>query len=57
MTKLKIKIDLKELEKDKEINFKERLKFVKFWANYVKTHSDKEWSRQQNILIDSQIGS
>lgn len=31
----------------------ERMKFVEFWANYVRTHSDAEWSRQQNILINS----
>ena len=34
-------------------NKEERLNFVEYWANYVKTHSDKEWSRQQNILINS----
>lgn len=33
----------------------ERLKFVDFWANFVSTHSDREWSSQQKILIDSQI--
>ncbi len=32
---------------------KERLKFVRFWANYVKTHSNKVWSKQQNLLINS----
>jgi len=31
--------------------------FVKYWANWVRTHPDKEWSRQQNIIIDSQIKS
>lgn len=36
-------------------NKEERLNFVKFWANYVKTHSDEGWSEQQNILINSQI--
>jgi len=40
---------------DKEKNRKERLEFVKFWAEYVKTHSDKEWSEQQKVLIDSQF--
>jgi len=40
---------------DKKANLKERMWFVEYWANYVKSHSDKEWSRQQNILIDSQI--
>ena len=36
-------------------NKEDRLNFVKFWANYVKTHSDKKWSKQQNMLIDSQL--
>jgi len=40
---------------DIEKNLVERLEFVKYWANYVKTHSDKEWSEQQNILINAQI--
>jgi hypothetical protein len=37
-------------------NKQDRINFVKFWANYIKTHSDKEWSEQQNIVINSQIG-
>lgn len=36
-------------------NREDRINFVKFWANYIKTHSDKEWSEQQNILIDGQF--
>lgn len=36
-------------------NQEDRLNFVKFWANYIRTHSDKEWSEQQNIVIDGQI--
>ncbi|MBS3074058.1 hypothetical protein J4447_01240 [Candidatus Pacearchaeota archaeon] len=35
-------------------NREDRMNFVKYWAEYVRTHSDKEWSRQQNIVIDSQ---
>jgi len=35
----------------------ERLKWVGFSADYVRTHSDREWSRQQKNLIDSQIQS
>jgi len=50
-------INLEELKSDRQKNSEERMKFVEFWANYVKTHSDKEWSRQQNVLIDSQIES
>ncbi len=35
----------------------ERMKFVEFWAEYVRTHSDVEWSRQQNVLINSCLKS
>lgn len=48
-------IDFEQLKKDKENNFKERLEFVKFWVEYIKTHSDEKWSEQQNIIIDSQF--
>lgn len=34
-------------------NQKQRMKFVDYWAEYVRTHSDKDWSRQQNIIINS----
>ena len=34
---------------------KERMEFIDFWANFVRTHPDREWSGQQKILIDSQI--
>jgi hypothetical protein len=40
---------------DKEQNRKERLEFVRYWAKYVREHSDKEWSRQQKVIIDSQM--
>ena len=50
-----MKIDLNELKKEKEKNFKERLAFVKFWVDYIKGHNDKEWSEQQNIVINSQV--
>jgi len=58
MVKMKaedVKVDLEEMKKFKVENARERLKFIDFWADYIKTHSDKEWSRQQNMLIDSQI--
>lgn len=45
-----------EIEEFREQNKKDRLWFVDFWANYVKTHPDEEWSRQQNVLINSVIG-
>lgn len=34
---------------------KDRMNFVKYWANYVRTHPDKVWSKQQNILINSMM--
>jgi hypothetical protein len=40
---------------DKAKNKKERMKFVELWAEYVRTHSDREWSRQQKIVVDSQL--
>jgi hypothetical protein len=38
-------------------NEKERLQFVDTWAEYVKNHSDREWSQQQNIIINSGLRS
>ena len=50
-----MKIDKEEINKEIKENFKERLEFIKFWAEYVKTHKDEDWSEQQNMLINSQI--
>lgn len=50
-----LKINLRELEEDKRRNFEERLKFIDLWVGYIKTHTDKEWSEQQRVLLDSQI--
>ena len=36
-------------------NQDERMRFIDKWAEYVKTHSDKEWSKQQNIIINSNL--
>jgi len=45
---------MKKLKPGKN-NREERMNFVEYWADYVRTHPDEEWSRQQNLLIDSQI--
>ncbi len=50
-----VKVNLEELEKFKVQNLKERLEFIDLWAEYIKTHSDKKWSKQQKTIIDSQI--
>lgn len=42
-------------EEFRKLNNQDRMWFVEYWANYVKTHPDKVWSKQQKILIDSQI--
>jgi hypothetical protein len=36
-------------------NRAQRRAFVKRWAEYVRTHDDADWSRQQRKLIDSQF--
>ncbi len=41
----------------KEDNEKERMKFVDYWSDYVLTHEDKVWSKQQNIIINSCLRS
>ena len=38
-------------------NQRERMWFVDYWANYVRTHSDKEWSTQQAVIINSQLSN
>ena len=50
-----MKVNIKELKEDVEKNKQERLWFVNYWADYVKTHSDKDWSKQQNVLINSMM--
>ncbi len=46
-----------DAEKVKAINKQERDWYVEFWAEYVKTHKDKEWGRQQNLFINSLMQS
>jgi len=38
---------------DREINTRERMKYVEKWADYVIKH--KDWSELQKELIDSQL--
>ena len=47
--------NLDELRDQQRENTAERREFVKQWAEFVRTHSDQEWSAQQNRLIDSQV--
>lgn len=45
------------LEQDVVENRDRRRAFIKRWAEYVRTHDDAEWSRQQNKLINAQLQS
>ena len=40
---------------DAKTNKRERTEFVKIWAEYVRTHSDADWSMQQKVVVDSQL--
>jgi hypothetical protein len=42
---------------DRKANQRERMKFIDFWAEYVRTHPDRDWSGQQKVLIDSMMQS
>jgi len=46
-----------EFEDEQRRNVQRRRAMIKRWAEYVRTHDDREWSRQQNRLIDSQLHS
>lgn len=50
-----VEVNLDELKRFKRQNAKERLEFIDFWANYIKTHKDEDWSKQQNVVINSQM--
>ena len=36
-------------------NKEERDNFVRFWANYINSVNDDIWSKQQNVIINSQM--
>ena len=36
-------------------NQEDRNNFIKYWADYIKTHEDSIWGEQQALLINSQI--
>ena len=44
-------IDLEELKKMKEQNFKERLKFIDLYTEWLKKTPNKVWSSQQKKLM------
>jgi hypothetical protein len=50
-----MKIDKDVVKQEKKSNFKERIWFIKYWVNYMKSHSVEEWSKQQADFIDAQF--
>ncbi|MCX6802989.1 MAG: hypothetical protein NTY48_00265 [Candidatus Diapherotrites archaeon] len=49
------KKDLKEIDAEKKRNRKQRTEFVSAYAKWLKKTPNKDWSKQQNKLINSQI--
>lgn len=50
-------LNSKVFEESQRRNTEQRRAMIKQWAEYVRTHDDEEWSRQQNKLINSQLQS
>ena len=48
-------LNSEEFEKTQRRNTEQRHAMVKRWAEYVRTHDEREWSSQQNRLINSQL--
>ena len=44
-------IDIKELKKMKENNFKDRLKFIEMYAEWLKKSPNKKWSSEHGNII------
>lgn len=38
-------------------NQEERMNFVDYWVEYVRTHPSNDWGKQQNVIINSQLQS
>ena len=43
-------VDLEELKRMKEENFKERLEFIDLYVEWLKKTPNKEWSSQQKEI-------
>tara|TARA_Y100000310_G_scaffold301369_1_gene337807 strand:+ start:586 stop:855 length:270 start_codon:yes stop_codon:yes gene_type:complete len=54
-SKIDFEVDFEEFKTSKRNNFKERVWFIKYWANFINSNSDEKWSKGQAVLIDSQI--
>ncbi|MBI4162983.1 MAG: hypothetical protein HY513_04830 [Candidatus Aenigmarchaeota archaeon] len=52
-----INIDIEKLKDRQKKNAEDRLKFIEMYAEWVRKNSNATWSKQQNMLINSQIRS
>jgi len=50
-----ISVDFGEIKNDRMRNFRDRIWFIKYWAEFMKRNSDEVWSEGQKDLIDSQF--
>lgn len=50
-------LDSEEFERKRRNNTEERFRFIRYWADFVRSHDDEEWSQQQNVLINAQLKS
>ncbi len=48
---------IKQIEAEAHRNFESNLKFVKMHAEWLRRTSNRDWSRQQKIIIDSEYKS
>ena len=46
------KVNLKNMEESNEKNFRERLKFIDMYTEWLKKTPNKEWSSQQKKIIN-----
>lgn len=46
-----------DLKAKHEQNRQQRVKSIKRWVEFIKTHDADEWGDQQNRLVDSQLES
>ncbi|MDE1767016.1 MAG: hypothetical protein KGI27_12215 [Thaumarchaeota archaeon] len=56
MNKRLPKIDLEELKKAKEENFRERLEFLDRYASWIKNANNSKWSHSKRALINTKTG-
>ncbi|MFH1247212.1 MAG: hypothetical protein V1644_02415 [Candidatus Micrarchaeota archaeon] len=47
-----LKIDFDELERDKQRNFRNRLEFIKWYAEWLKKTPNAVWSKAQKAVVE-----